>query len=53
MKEEVCVSAALFGLGLIGVGLFKIYPPIAMIYFGLVIIWFANNAAKEDKENKK
>lgn len=53
MKEEICVSAALFGLGLIGIGLFKIYQPIGIIYLGLVIIWLANNGAKEKKDDKR
>jgi hypothetical protein len=53
MREEIRVSAALFGLGLIGIGLLKIYQPIAMIYFGLVIIWFANKGAKEDDKREK
>ena len=47
LKETTCVSLALFGLGIIGVGLQKIYEPFAYIFGGLVLIYFANLGIKQ------
>lgn len=47
LKDDLCVSVALFGLGMIGAGLFMMYEPLAWIYGGLVVIYLANLGTKQ------
>ena len=47
LKETMCVTMAMFGLGVIGMGLQKIYDPLAYIYGGILLIFFANLGAKQ------
>lgn len=47
MQETICVSVAIFGMGLICVGLMEIYKPLAYIYGGAALIFLANIAVKK------
>lgn len=50
MRKDICVSISLFGLGLIGYGLYSIYQPFGYIYCGIILIFFGNIYSGEKKK---